>query len=482
MALGIGSIKRNSKEDMKIAQLKTLVKHGESETLEFKNSTASLIAGMQTVCAFLNSDHGGTLIFGVTDTGKITGQAVTDKTRKEIGVELSKIEPPVKIDVIYVPVTKELKAIIFRVNPGPKAPYTHDGRAFTRSQSTTTKMSKEEYSYLYNKNNPTLWESITNNCRITDLDGKRIKEVVRTGVFEKRLPGEAMTATVPDILRKLNLMVGDKLTNAAVILFCKNEDKQFMQSSIQLARFRGITKSTFLDNKRYVANAFDLYDKAMDFLYFVLPVAAQIEPGKSSRVETPAIPYSILREALINALAHRDYSNAGGNISVAIYDDRVEITNIGSLPPGINVKELSKRHSSIQRNPLISSVFYVCGKIEKWGRGTLNMIEDSKAAGNPLPIYEEIGGTFSVTLPLKEPIRTIIYTQAHKADKSILTPRQKEIIHALEKGPLKTQEIMDKISATVTNRWMQLELGKLKEMGLIKSQGRTKTTSWFLAE
>lgn len=78
---------------MKITQLKTLVKHGESELLEFKKSTGSISTGMQTVCAFLNSEHGGTVIFGVNDDGKIVGQDVTDATRKAIAVELNKIEP-----------------------------------------------------------------------------------------------------------------------------------------------------------------------------------------------------------------------------------------------------------------------------------------------------------------------------------------------------------------------------------------------------
>ena len=90
---------------MKIAQLKALIKRGESETLEFKTSTSSISNGMQTACAFLNSDHGGTVVFGVKDDGKVVGQTVTDKTRKEIAFELNKIEPHAKIDVQYIQIT-----------------------------------------------------------------------------------------------------------------------------------------------------------------------------------------------------------------------------------------------------------------------------------------------------------------------------------------------------------------------------------------
>ncbi len=257
--------------------------------------------------------------------------------------------------------------------------------------------------------NQTLWESLTGNtCKLSDLDRNRIKELVRMAVYAKRMPESAISESIPNVLNKLELTVNGKLTNAAVILFCKKENKQFMQSSIKMARFRGIDKTEFLDTKTFRGNAFDVYDKAMDFLVFCLPVAARIEENNPIRVETPAIPYKVLREALTNALIHRDYSNPGGSIFVAVYDDRVNITNIGALPKGVDLKKLSKEHASIQRNPLIAQVFYLCDKIEKWGRGTIDMINDCKKAGIPAPIYEEIGNTFSVTFPLKESISSIM--------------------------------------------------------------------------
>lgn len=215
------------------------------------------------------------------------------------------------------------------------------------------KMTKEDYLYVHNQNNPLSWEAlVSNNCKITDLDRDRIQEVVRMAVAKQRMPESALSATIPDILKKLDLVVNDRLINAAVILFCKNERKQFQQANLKLARFKGIDKSEFLDTKYVCANAFDLYDKAMDFLSFALPVAARIEPNNPVRVE---------------------------------------------------------EHPSIQRNPRIAHVFYLCGRIEKWGRGTVDMIDDCKKSGNPAPQFEEVGGSFSLTLPLKTPLRTIIY-------------------------------------------------------------------------
>jgi ATP-dependent DNA helicase RecG len=356
-----------------------------------------------------------------------------------------------------------------------------DGRPYIRNQSTTKRMSKEEYIYLHNKNNLTLWEGLTSNtCTLKDLDHNKIREVVRIGVSEKRLPEEAMVGTIQNTLKKLGLMIDNELTNAAVVLFCKNEHKQFMQSTLQLARFKGITKSEFLNHKIVRSNIFDLLEKAMDFLAFALPVAARIEPNNPNRVEIPAIPYSVLRETLTNALIHRDYSYPGASIAVAVYDDRVTISNPGPFPPGVSVQHLTCDHTSIQRNPLIAQIFYVCRKIERWGRGTLDMIRESKKVGNPLPIFEEIGGSFSVTLPLREPIPTIIYEKPKPAGASSLTNRQKEIIKALQQKPLKTPQIMDKMNIKIPTRTIKWELAKLREMQLIKSEGKTKAVLWSL--
>jgi ATP-dependent DNA helicase RecG len=436
---------------------------------------------METVCAFLNSNRGGTVLIGVKDDGTILGQDVNDRNLQDLAVEIKRIEPSTKIDVQYISLDTEKKIIVISVDSGLRAPYTYDGRSFIRIQSTTSRMTHEQYEYLYHKNNPNRWENLTNNsCKINDLDKTRIKDVVRLGIAHKRIPSDALKLSVTDILKKLKLIVDDKLTNAAVILFCKKEEKQFMQSNLKLARFNGIDKTSFYDQKYFVANAFDLCDKAMDFLHFHLPVAAHIEPGKLERVETPAIPYNVLREAVTNALVHRDYSHAGGSMSIARYDDRVAITNFGSLPEGVSLNKLGKEHESVLRNPLIANVFFICGSIEKWGRGTIDMIKDSKNVGNPLPIYEEIGNSFSVTLPLREATPSIIFEKQEHRLISKLTDRQYKILEILKSEPLSRQQIEEKIKEKFTGRTLQRELTNLKNMGLVEIIGKAKDATWTL--
>ena len=467
---------------MQIKNLKALVKRGESEVLEFKKSTAQIQAAMQTVSAFLNSEVGGTVLIGVTDDGKIVGQEISDSTRKEIASELRKIDPHADVEIEYVPVDGKRFVIVLSVKEGTVAPYIYDGRPFVRSQSTTQRMSQEKYiNMLHNRSQVSAaWDCLTTNlCTIKDLDNKRIRQVVETAVAEKRLPREALRSSIEEILKKFELISHHKLVNAAVVLFCKDELKQFMQSTLKLARFKGTTKSEFLDEKTLRGNIFDLYDQAMIFLNNYLPVGARIEAGTPFRVTTPAIPYQVLREAVINALCHRDYSLEGGSIAVAIYDDRVEITSSGRLPSSIKLKDLAKKHESFPRNKRIANVLYSCHMIERWGRGTQEMVELCKQSGNPIPHFEEMTGSFWITLPLREPIPRVMLTRTPSV---MLTERQKEIIAVLKDGPKSREQIMEKMSTTITARTMQRELSKLRESGLTTSQDTGKLMRWVLVK
>ena len=172
---------------MQIKKLRALVKFGESEVLEFKKSTAQLQAAMQTICAFLNSEVGGTVLIGVTDDGKIIGQEISDGTRKEIASEINKIEPHADVDIEYVPLEIKRCVIVFFAASGNKIPYVYDGRPFMRSQSTTQKMSQEKYINLLHNRSSSLvaWDRLTtNDCSIKDLDSKLIQQVVDIAVSQ----------------------------------------------------------------------------------------------------------------------------------------------------------------------------------------------------------------------------------------------------------------------------------------------------------
>lgn len=165
--------------------------------------------------------------------------------------------------------------------------------------------------------------------------------------------------------------------NAAVVLFGKTQPllPHYPQCVLRMARFRGRDTSEFLDNRQELGHAFDLFQRAQRFWRDHLPVAGRIVPQLFERIDDPLYPPAALREALANALCHRDYSIAGGAVSLALFDDRLETSSTGVLPFDLTPADLARPHRSRPWNPLIAQVFYRRGIIEIWGRGTLKMAE-----------------------------------------------------------------------------------------------------------
>jgi len=250
----------------------------------------------------------------------------------------------------------------------------------------------------------------------------------------------------------------------------------YPQCLLRLARFRGIDKTGFIDNRQYYGNAFELLLRADRFLRDHLPIAGRIVPNLFEREDDPLYPPAALREALANALVHRDYSIVGGSVGVAIFDDRTEITNSGSLPEGLTVDDLYVKHESIRRNPLIADVFYKRGIIEQWGRGTLKIVELCEQAGHPKPEFDDVGGAVVVRFRPSE------YYPPH-AVKHNLTDRQRRILAALRDiGPALVSEIEQHLpKERVTTRTLSKDLLLLSDLGLVvHPQQRGRGAKWRL--
>ncbi|MGH2353263.1 MAG: ATP-binding protein, partial [Chloroflexota bacterium] len=202
------------------------------------------------------------------------------------------------------------------------------------------------------------------------------------------------------ILRGLGLIVDGKLLNAAVALYGKGQRLLpfYTQCALRLARFRGRSRlADFADNRQYWGHAFDLLRRAESFLLDHVSVAGRIVPGKLVREDRPLYPPRATREALANALCHRDYTIAGGAVTVAMYDDRLEIGNPGALHFGLTPEKLFQPHESRPWNPIIAGVFYRAGIIEQWGMGTLNILDWCREGHAPAPEYVEQAGDVVVT-------------------------------------------------------------------------------------
>lgn len=374
-------MKINSLED-----INNLIVQNENEQVEFKETTGQLERGMETFCAFLNG-LGGTVLFGVTDKGKIVGQELSDKTKRDIVEAIKRIEPFTAIEISYLVIPDtDRHVIVLHTDPQLNArPFTYKGRAYHRMESVTSVMSQEKYNLLLlQRGGKYGWEAIINeNLKIENLDVDIVRGAVRMGVESGRLPETTLMEDIPIILRKFELSSSDgMLKNAAAVLFGKNLS-DYPQCLLRMARFKGTNKDEFIDNQRVRGNIFELLDAAMAFFFKHLSLSGKVE--KLYREEELSIPYKALRESCINSFSHRLYHKPGSSVSIAIYDDRVEVTNSGTFPEDMTLERLLGPHDSEPQNPIIANVLYKSKVLESWGRGIGLMINECRRVGLPSP-------------------------------------------------------------------------------------------------
>lgn len=468
---------------MKLKEIEALVSDGESEQIELKKTTGQRTAGAETACAMLNG-QGGFVFFGVRSGGRIEGQQVADHTLQQVVAELGKIEPQIVIQPEEVPVKGERRIIALSVPAGERGPYTYDGRPYVRQGPTTQQMTQEEYRRrLLRQVDPSQrWEARpADGFGLDDLDHTEITRTVEEAIRRGRMddPG---TRDPKELLLGLGLLEDDQLLNAAVVLFGQANQllPGFPQCLLRMARFRGTTKTEFEDNRQEHGHAFELLERAQRFMRDHLPVAGRIVPNLFERKDDPLYPPEALREAVANALCHRNYGTGGGSVGIAIFDDRLEISSTGTLPPDLTPEALRRSHASQPRNKLIANVFYRRGIIEQWGRGTIKIAELTEQAGLISPEFEERSGEVVVRfLPTR-------YIAPSRIEHD-LTHLQRRVLQTVARsGPAMLSEIVESLSVgageSPKRRAVQDNLQTLRSLELVELKGRGRGARWMLAE
>lgn len=463
---------------MNIEELQQLVARGESELVEFKSTTGQRSEAMKAVCAMLNG-AGGFVCFGISDDGSIRGQDVSTRTLEQLTGLFSKFEPSVGIQPEVLDLNGS-SVIVVRVPEDRTGPFTYDGRPYVREGPITRVMRREQYRRLMleEMNPANRWEAQpAQGVSIADLDHAEIRRTVEEAIRRGRIedPG---TRDPEELLRGLRLIRDGTLLNAAVVLFAIEQivPARYPQCLLRLARFRGTSTAEFEDNRQVHGNAFGLLQQAQRFLREHLPVAGRVEPQLFERKDEPLYPPEALREALANALCHREYESSGGSVSIGIFDDRLEIGSTGYLPHGLTVEDLTEPHTSKPRNPLIAGVFYRRGLIEQWGRGTLRMAELTQEAGLAPPEFEERGGEMTVRF---FPTR---YVAPRRVDHP-LTDLQQEVLQVVGQiGPARLSEIIEAIDSDASERQVQHTLQTLKSIELVQLEGYGRGAKWGIPQ
>lgn len=461
---------------MNFNEIIELISNNESLTLELKKSTGELKDAMHSACAFLNSE-GGMLIFGVTPKSlRIVGQEVSDNTKQEIANALSNIEPAVDVRIEYISIPDNLKnkIIVLRFEPFAwgKRPYTYNGRPYYRIESTTKVMPREMFEERLKAAKPNFysWErQKAEGVNLTDLNENRLRGAIRLGVERGRMLETTLTENIEIILDKLHLLTDGAPNNAAAALFTTNIN-EYPQFKLRMARFVGTNKNEFIDNVRVEGNIFDLLDAGMSFFFKHLSQNGKIVGFE--RKEQLEIPAEALREALINAICHRQYEKYNLTIGISIYDDRVEIENPGEFPQQLTLKTIREPHLSYPYNPIIAEVLFKTTFLENWGSGIGRIIERCKECNLPEPEWNINGGFVIVTFR-----RPITISLINEPINEPINKRQKMIIELMRSEPHITRQLLSQrleVSLATIKRDIQI----LNSKQIVRYVGDKKNGYW----
>lgn len=401
--------------------IEELLQQEEGKTLEFKENTKSLDRIIHTIIAFANT-AGGKILIGVRDkTKEVVG--LRDPIEEEMRLAnaiADSIEPLFSPD-IHVVSWRNKEFLVIQV-PHSLGPYYAKSKGlkkgtYIRLGSTNRLADAVILAELERLGeNECFDEMQASNCSIKDLDLEAIKTC-----FKKvgKLFEESTAFSLRLYLKKQSKPIPSK---GAILLFGKNRKEIFPHATVRCVRFSGITKDEVLDQQDIDDYPPLALDKIISFVQRNTKLGAEI--GPSIRKNIAEYPPVVVKEAVTNALIHTDYSAAGSQIQIAIFDDRIEITNPGALPFGLNMEDALQGVSQL-RNRVIGRCFRELELIELWGSGLKRMISQCQKSGIATPRFEELGHFFRVTLFNRK--ETKIVVRGWRKDLMDLIAKQKEI-------------------------------------------------------
>lgn len=382
--------------------LQSLLKKKEDNQLEFIESI-NYKKISETVCAFLNT-QGGRIIVGVNAKKEPVFKNEISQEFNELRRYIYNAVTPESLISIRKEEFSNHTLVLIEVIEGTTKPYSVNNQSFIRAGNETrpaddNEMSnlirarrKEEYSW---ENSPAL------EATLDDLDKEEISQAIglsnnigRTTRFKSDDPLTFLT--------HFQLFRNGQLTNAAIVLFGKEPTYFLPQCRARIIHF-GKSKSAdeYADSLIVEENLFKSYRRIQDYFNKNLPIQSQFSDTNWQRKDLPKYPLKALDEAVINAMMHRDYSDPTGEVFIGIYSDKIEVVNSGELPELLKDINLKKSHRSIPPNPVITHMVYLCGMIEKVGRGTVLITELFDEYGLDEPHWKSTNGGTTLTLPGK---------------------------------------------------------------------------------
>ena len=438
-------------------ELQFILQEGESLKIEFKEQFDKSLA--DDLVAFANSS-GGKIFLGVNDRGIVEPVSNINQLKSQVQDLAKNCDPSVEIEL------ESFKNILIITIPeGKDKPYKCKNGFFVRLGPNSQKMTRNQ-----------IIEVSVSECKI-----RFDEQINRKFNFKKDFSAEKFRAYLKkanltenlstlEILDNLGVMVDTKINNAGILFFAKTPRYFLMQAEVSCIRFSGVERVDIIDRLNFTGDIIENIDQAIKFVQ--RNTRTRYEIKAIERKEIPEYPLEAVREAIINAVMHRDYFQTGASVSVDIFDDRLEISNPGGLPKGLDKNNFGKK--GVRRNPLIADLLYRVRYVEKAGTGINRIKKSLKEAGLPAPKIE-FNGFFTITFFPPEPINEPLNGPLTEPLNGPLT----EIINLIKTGQKVNRKLIISklgLSRTTATRYLL----KLKKLGLIDFIGSDKAGYYIL--
>jgi predicted HTH transcriptional regulator len=377
--------------------IRYLLRRHEGKTLEFKRDLSSPLGVLRTLVAFANSS-GGVLLLGVEDDRSVRGIPDALAQEERLASLVSDGIEPKLMPTIEIAAWRRVQLLAVEVFPSAQRPHwvRADGMpkgAYVRVGSTNrspdagllAEMRREAGNEVYDE------------TPLSDMNSEALDFRVASELFRaRRVLKVADLRAVRALVRHQNR---DVPSVGGLLLFGRDPQARFPDAWLQCGRFEGTTKARIIDRSEVRATLPTMLEGALAFVRKHALLGMEIEGLR--RKDRWSVPMDAVREALVNAVVHADYSMTGRPLRLAIYDDRLEVENPGLLPAGMTVEDMVQGVSRL-RNRVIGRVFAELGLIEQWGSGVPRMFDSCRESGVGAPRLSEVAFGFQVVLPLSQ--------------------------------------------------------------------------------
>lgn len=408
---------------------------------------------LKWICGFANA-QGGKIYIGKNDKGEITG---VENAKKLLDDLPNKIVSNLGVICDVNLITKDSRQFIEIVIESYPNPVSYKGQYHYRSGSTKQELKGVALDKFLLERQGKTWDSVPiPKISVNDLDQTAFDIFRKKAHISGRVDDEILKDTNQSLLENLKLIDQQYITRAGVLLFHPEPDKYLTGAYIKIGFFTTDDDLRFQDE--IFGNIFEQIEKTLELLKSKY-LRAEIRYEGITRIEEFPFPLPAFREAILNAIAHKDYS-VTTPIQISVYDDKIIFWNPGELPDKWTIEKLSEKHPSVPYNPKISNALFRSGYIEAWGRGTINMINECAKRHLPLPNYKYDFSGFIVEFQ-KLSKETLI-------QKGFSESLIKIILFVQEKGKISNTEVQNlcNVSKRTASRYLsELEKDFLRKIG-----------------